>query len=315
MIRLFGRLACLATVAILAVYPQQFGEITGTTTDSTGAVIPGSVVTLTNTATQQVRTATSNGSGVYSLPNMLPGAYDFRAEKTGFKVSIRRGVEIQVGDVIRGDFALELGEVSQQVEVAGATELLNTESSTMGSVVGARQIVDLPLNGRDYLSLVTLSTNASAEGGGTGGSGLQGGVRGSTAISVAGQRLEYNHYTLDGAENTDPNFNSYIIHPSVDALQEFKVQTGIYSAEFGRGASQINVNTLPGTNAYHGAAFEFLRNFYLDARPWNVTGTKTPFRRNDYGFTLGGPIMTRNYSMAGTVSSSPRISRRCGTPR
>src|SRR5438067_404974 len=187
------------------------------------------------------------------------------------------------------DYSLELGEISQSVEVSGAAEQLNTQSSAMGSVVASKQIVDLPLNGRDYLSLVTLSTNASAESS-AGVGGLQGGVRASTNISIAGQRLEYNHYTLDGAENTDPNFNSYVIHPSVDAMQEFKVQTGVYSAEFGRGASQINVNTLPGTNAFHGAAFEFLRNSWFDAKQWNVAGAKTPYRRNDYGFTLHGPV-------------------------
>src|SRR5205807_9129958 len=107
--------------------------------------------------------------------------------------------------------------------------------------------------------------------------------RSQTSLSVAGQRLEFNHYTLDGVENTDPNFNSYIMHPSVDAVQEFKVQTGVYSAEFGRGASQINVTTKAGTNSFHGTAFEFLRNSYFDARQWQQSaGAKNPFRRNDY---------------------------------
>jgi hypothetical protein len=124
----------------------------------------------------------------------------------------------------------------------------------------------------------------------SGGAGLQGGVRAAESISIAGQRLEYNHYTLDGIENTDPNFNSYIMHPSVDAIQEFKVLTGIYSAEFGRGASQINSTTLAGTNAYHGAAFEFVRNSAADAVAWRQVGAKNPYRRNDFGFTLGGPV-------------------------
>ena len=285
-----GRIGLLAAASLTGLCAQQFGEITGTVTDASGAVIVGAVVTATNTATDLIRTAATNTSGDYSLTNMPTGTYNLHVEKTGFKVSIRAGAEVQVGEVLRGDFALQLGDITQQVEVTGVAEQLNTESSTMGSIVAARQIVDLPLNGRDYLSLVTLSTNASQEGGATGGSGLQGGVRGSTSISIAGQRLEYNHYTLDGVDNTDPNFNSYIIHPSVDAIQEFKVQTGVYSAEFGRGASQINVNTLPGANVYHGAAFEFLRNDYFDAKVWDVAGPKAPFRRNDYGFTLDGPI-------------------------
>jgi hypothetical protein len=273
------------------LYGQQFGEITGSTTDASGAVVVGATISVINTATQQVRTAASNDSGIFSVPYLVPGSYTVRAQKEGFKVSTRASVEVQVGDVIRADFSLELGEISQQVEVTGAAEQLNTESSAMGSVVGARQIVDLPLNGRDYLSLVTLNPNATAESAPIGAAGLQGGVRAATTISIAGQRLEYNHYTLDGAENTDPNFNSYIIHPSVDALQEFRVQTGIYSAEFGRGASQINVNTIPGTNQFHGAVFEFLRNSYFDAKQWAQVGAKNPFHRNDYGFTLDGPVV------------------------
>jgi hypothetical protein len=291
MVRFFGRFLCLAALVLLPGYSQQFGEITGTTTDASGAVVVGAVVTATNTGTQAVRTTASNDTGNYALPNLLPGTYNLRVEKAGFKVTARTGVEVQVGDVVRADFALQVGEVSQQVEVTGAAEQLNTESTSMGSVVATQQIVDLPLNGRDYIQLVSMNTSATdGQGGATGGSSLEGGTRAGTMPSIAGQRLEYNHYTLDGVQNTDPNFGSYIIHPSVDALQEFKVQTGIYSAEFGRGASQINANTLPGSNAYHGAAFEFLRNDWFDAKPWNVSGNKTPYRRNDYGFTLDGPV-------------------------
>jgi len=153
----------LATIPVLGVYTQQFGELRGTITDSSGAVIVDASVTVTNVATQQVRAALSNEAGIYSVPAILPGIYNVRVEKAGFKTSTRTAVEVQVGDVIRADFSLQLGEISQAVEVTGAAELLNTQSSAMGSVVTSQQIVDLPLNGRDYLSLVTLSTNASAE--------------------------------------------------------------------------------------------------------------------------------------------------------
>jgi hypothetical protein len=280
----------LLTLSVFSLCAQQFGEITGTVTDGTGAIIPGTQVTVTNTATQQARTATTNDAGVYSIPFLVPGGYTVRAGKSGFKTTTQRGVDVQVGDVARIDFRLELGEMTQVVEVTGGAPQLNTESVALGSVIESTQIVNLPLNGRDYLNLVMLSSNAVGEMAGGGGSGLQGGTRAATAISVAGQRLEFNHYTLDGVENTDPNFNSYIIHPSVDAIQEFKVQTGVYSAEFGRGASQINVNTLPGTNAYHLVAFEFLRNADFDAKQWEQVGNKNPFRRNNYGFTLSGPV-------------------------
>ena len=119
---------------------------------------------------------------------------------------------------------------------------------------------------------------------------MQGGARSQASYSIAGQRLEYNRYTLDGVDNTDPNFNSYIIQPSVDFIQEFKVETGVYSAENGRSVSQIGATTKSGGNEYHGTAYEFLRNSAMDARQWQQTGTKNPFRRNQYGFTLGGPV-------------------------
>jgi len=122
----------------------------------------------------------------------------------------------------------------------------------------------------------------------------QGGDRGTAAqISVGGQRQEFNYYTLDGVSNTDVNYGSYAFLPSIDALQEFKVQTGIYSAEFGRESTQINVSTISGTNQYHGALFDFLRNNYLDARPFGFTTAvpvSSPFKWNQYGFTLGGPV-------------------------
>ncbi len=279
-------------VPALRLTAQQSGEITGTTTDASGAVISGATITTTNADTQQVRAVTTNDTGSYSIPYLLPGTYEIRAEKAGFKLITRSGIDVRVGDVVRIDFNMPVGQVSQQVEVNISTPLLSTESTALGTVIGTKQVTDLPLNGRDYLNLVALSPNVEAEAaGGTGsGSTLEGGVRTTEAISVAGQRIEFNNYTLDGFENTDPNFNSYIIHPSIDAIQEFKVLTGVYSAEFGRGASQINVTTRSGTNAYHGTAFEFIRNDFVDAESWKQVGRKNPFRRNDYGFVLGGPV-------------------------
>src|SRR5260370_2933633 len=290
MTRLTGILILLIALA-LPLSAQNFAEVTGAVFDATGAVMAGAEVTAVSTSTNQVRRATTNETGNYSLPYLVPGVYDVRVERSGFKVATRKGVELQVGAIARIDFKLEVGEITQQVEVTGGAPLLNTETAALGTVIEDRRNADLPLNGRNFLQLGTLSPNVTTEGGAGGASGLQGGARSNTSLSIAGQRLEYNRYTLDGVENTDPNFNSYIIQPSVDALQEFKVQTGIYSAEFGRGASQINVTTKAGSNQYHGAMFEFLRNSSLDARQWlQSQGQKNPFRRNQYGFTLGGPF-------------------------
>ncbi len=289
--RFGSALLLFIALAALPLAAQNFGEITGTVSDSTGAVVGGAMVTVINTANNQVRRVATNDTGNYSAPFLVPGLYNVSVENAGFKVASRQGIDLQIGSAARIDFRLEVGELGQQVEVAGGAPLLTTESTALGTVIENRRIVELPLNGRNYLQLVTLSPNVTTEGGAGGGGGLQGGARAQMSLSIAGQRLEFNRYTLDGVENTDPNFNSYIIQPSVDALQEFKVQTGVYSAEFGVGSSQINVTTKAGTNRYHAAIFEFVRNSALDSREWlQSQGSKNPFRRNQYGFTLGGPI-------------------------
>src|SRR5258707_410948 len=149
-------------------------------------------------------------------------------------------------------------------------------------------------NLRNYLQLVSLAPNVSTGFSTQGQAGArQGGIRAGQTISVAGQRTNFNHYTIDGVENTDPNFNTFIVMPSVDAVQEFKVQTGVYPAEFGRQTTQINVLTKSGSNQYHGTMFEFLRNDKLDATTYAFTvlrPVKDPFKWNQYGFTLGGPV-------------------------
>ena len=215
-------------------------------------------------------------------------------EKAGFKTFTRPGILIQVQQSARVDAELLVGQVSETVEVSASAALLTTENATVGTVVENKRIVELPLNGRNYLQLVSLSPNVSYGFGNSGQAGSrQGGSRTSQNISVAGQRSYFNNFTLDGINNTDPNFNSYVVQPSVDALQELKVQTGVYPAEFGRQATQINVSTKPGTNSYHGTLFEFLRNDKLDAKNYAFTTArppKDPFKWNQYGFTLGGPV-------------------------
>lgn len=279
----------LASAPLIA---QTYGEITGLVTDPTGAVIPGARVTVTNVATKQTRTVQTSDAGVYHVPFLVPGTYDIRVEADGFRSAVRSGLLLEVGDVARADFTLEIGAVTESIEVVGTAEMLQTESTALGTVIENKRIIDLPLNGRNYLQLVKLTPMVSGEmGAGGQADSRQGGERAQQAISVAGQRLEFNHFTLDGIENTDVNFNSFIIRPSIDALQEFKVQTGIYSAEFGRATAQINVTTKPGTNEFHGTLFEFHRNENMDAKEWNKTGAKNPFVRNQYGFTLGGPVL------------------------
>ena len=294
MIRSIRTLAVL--LAFLAVClpasAQTFGEITGTVTDSTGAVVPGTTVTVTNQATNVSRSVQTNEAGNYNVPFLNPGIYTLSAESTGFKTSRVENRQVQVADVQRVNFVLEVGEVTETIEVQAGAEMLSTADTALGTVIDQQRIVDLPINGRNYLSLVRLSPNVSAEmGAGGQANGRQGGERANQAISISGQRQQFNHFTLDGIENTNSDFNTFIVRPSVEALQEFKVQTGVYSAEFGKATSQINVTTRSGTNEFHGSVFEFLRNDKIQARPWRNAGPKAPFRRNQFGFTTTGPIV------------------------
>jgi hypothetical protein len=294
-------LFCAAWLAATtSLYSQTLGTVTGQVRDSTGAVIPGVEITVRNTETNVSRSVSTNDDGLYSVPALNPGLYEVKATKTGFKASARGDIQLQVQQTARVDFSLEIGQVSESVEVTGAVPLLTTENATVGTVIEQQRITDLPLNGRNFLSLVALSPNVTfgfnpaAQA-----SGRQGGTRSTITMSLSGSRATWSNYTLDGITNTDINFNLYIVLPSVEALQEFKVQTGIYPAEFGRAAGQVNVSTRGGTNDYHGSVFEFLRNDKLDAKPYffkdpesptQVAPGKQPYRQNQYGFTLAGPV-------------------------
>ena len=273
---------------------QTFGEITGEVRDPSGALAPNAFVTTTNTATNAVRSTRTNEVGIYSFPALNPGTYQVKVEASGFQSMTRSNVELQVQQTARVDFTLIIGQASQMIEVSSSAQLLTTESASVGTVIEQRRITDLPLNGRDFLQLVALSPNVTyGFAAPNQADRRQGGTRAAENISISGMRGTWNNYTLDGVQNTDVNFNLYIQLPSIDALQEFKVQSGIYPAEFGREAGQINVSTKSGGNAFHGTLFEFLRNSKLDAKPYDFIGTspaKAPFRWNQYGFTLAGPV-------------------------
>ena len=180
-------------------------------------------------------------------------------------------MELQVEQVARIDFQLRVGAVTQTVEVSGGAPLLDTENAAVGTVIENQRIVELPLNGRNFLQLVALSPNVSASFANGGQSSARlGGDRSSQQLSISGNRREWNYFTLDGMDNTDVDFNSYLFLPSIDALQEFKVQTGVYSAEFGREVGQVNVSTKSGTNEYHGTVWEFIRNNRSGRAPFRL---------------------------------------------
>jgi len=284
----------LSLILSLAAWSQEpTGQIIGTVTDQTGAVVAGGTVVVTNTATGVARNLATNSAGVYTAPALTPGTYSVRVSLTGFTSSLRSNIDVGVGEVNRQDFSLQVGDMNQSVEVQALAAALDTETTTIGTVIEDKSIEDLPLNGRNYLQLGALvpggtiygPTNSIAIARG-------GGDRSLFQLNLAGQRLEYVHYTLDGLENTDPNYGTYLVQPSLDAIQEFNVETGTYSAEFGHNMTQMNVVTKSGTNQYHGAAFEFLRNTKMDAKNF-FQQPNSPIeilKRNQFGFVLGGPI-------------------------
>jgi hypothetical protein len=286
------RSVALLLAAAAVIFGQTYGGVSGTVFDPSKSPLSGASVTLTSVSTGQKRQALTTEAGAFSIPFVPPGEYEASVAMTGFKTATRKNIPVQIDVVSRLDFAMELGQVTESVEVVGDALLLNADNASVGTVIENKRIIELPLNGRNWLQMVALSPNVSAEQRASGHvDSRQGGERGRQSISIAGQRQFFNRYTLDGVENTDVNYNTYVVRPSIEALEEFKIQTGIYSAEFGRATSQINATTKQGGNAYHGAVFHFLRNDKLDAKEWGQIGDKNPFRRNQYGFVWNGRVI------------------------
>jgi len=270
------------------------GELSGIVSDTSGLPVPGVTVTLTNQATNVVRVVQTNESGLYVISAIPPGTYDLKAELSGFTTVERRAIAVQVGSASRISLTLAVGELSETLEVSANSPLIQTENAAISTVIENRAIVELPLNGRNYLQLASLIPGATTNGPSSSqGKQRMGGQRNSFALNVGGQRIHYNHYSLDGVENTDLNFNSYMLLPSVDALEEFSVISGLFDAEYGRAVAQVNVSTKSGSNRLRGSGFEFLRNSALDAKNYfdRAADPIPPFRRNQYGGTVGGPIV------------------------
>ena len=273
------------------------GTITGTVTDSSGGVVPKALVTVNNIATNAVRNAVTNDDGDFTVPLLPPGHYRVAVEKDGFRRSVLADVGLDVEQTARVDFTLQVGILNEEVQVNDTPPIIQTDTSALGQVIDGRLVHELPLNERNFLSFALLAPGSQLPAEGSQNS-TQGG-----AVSVNGAREQSNNFLLEGVDNNDPYINQYVALPSIDAIQEFKVQSSDYSAEFGRsGGAQINVILKSGTNQFHGGLFEFLRNRNLDAKnffdqpyctPASVPGTCGPIPeldRNQFGGTFGGPI-------------------------
>ncbi len=282
-------LVTLLCAALAPLCLAQTAQITGRVTDRTGGVIPGTVITSMNVATGSERRVTANEVGYYTIPQLPPGEYRIKVEYAGFKPINRSGITLEVDQRAEINFVLEVGGVTEQIEVVADTVQLNTVDGSQGQVIENQRIVDMPLNGRDYNQLALLSAGAVQP--------LQGSRYG--GFSSGGQRITQNNFVLDGLDNNGAELagaqrRSEMVQPSIDAIQEFKVQTNSYAAEYGRAmGSVVNVTTKSGTNEFHGTAFEFVRNENLDAKNFfdPPDKPKPPFKRNQFGFSVGGPVL------------------------
>ncbi len=285
------KIAGVVFVLLLASTTKVFGQasstgtIIGRVSDASGASIPGASVTVTNTATGTARTFRSNSSGDYAAPELQPGPYKVTVEAPGFGTQVSN-LTVVVAQEARVDSQLKLGGAVETIEVNTSGAQLDTDTASVSQLVSQKQVEQLPLNGRNFLNLLFIGAGAVQT------VGEQGQMRSGegNAISINGARPESNNYTLDGMVNTDTALNTPAVILSQDAIQEFKVQSETYSAEFGFSANQVNIVSKSGTNELHGAAFEFNRNDAFDAST-HFQATKPLLRQNQFGFVLGGPVV------------------------
>jgi hypothetical protein len=287
------KLGCLLCLTTLLFAQVESGTIVGTVTDPAGAVIPNARITLINDATKFSRVVNTNASGQYVAYSIPTGTYTITAEAAGFQKLVRSGVELTAAGTITADMKLPVGSVQESVEVRAEASLVQDQTAVISSLVTNQQIVEMPLNGRTFTSLLLMSPGTYA-GSSNNLTSSPYAIRGSTNYSVNGSTPQNNSYLIDGVVNRNLWLNTLIMVPTVDSIQEFRVLTSNYSAEYGAAAGAITVvQTKSGSNAFHGSAYEFLRNDKLDANTFfnNRSGAPKPaFRRNEFGATTGGPI-------------------------
>src|SRR5437870_1651325 len=291
-----GRLA-IGFVALIAlgtspVFAQiSTATMSGVVRDGTGGLIPGVTVTIKHTESGLTRTATTTENGGYRMPSLPVGQYEVTGEKLGFKQQVRRGVNLVVGQEAVIDLTLEVGAAAEQVTVTEEAPLVNTTTSSTSGLITEQQIKELPLNGRSFDQLLLMNVGMVNNS-----SNVQNNAW--TSFSVAGKRPESNRFLINGIDYIGGTAAGLYITPSgaggqllgVDAVREYNVLSDTYGADYGkRAGGQISIVTTSGTNQVHGSVFEFLRNSALDARNF-FDDVKGPFKRNQFGGTLGGPI-------------------------
>jgi len=285
----FIRSALIAALFAACAFAQiESARIQGSITDSSGALIPGASIRFMQVATGQVQESQSDAVGFFQSVPLRIGEYRVEVEAEGFKTAVRSGIVLELQQTAVLNIALEVGAITETVDVTADAPLLETTQASQGQVINNQKIVDMPLNGRDYIQLALLSAGAVRSIGGRFG-----------GFSSGGQRTTQNNYTLDGVDNNNLQIaaqgrRAEVIKPSVDAIQEFKISTNAYSAESGRAlGGTVNVSIKSGSNELHGTVFEFIRNEKLDAKNFfdPANSPRAPFKRNQFGFSAGGPIV------------------------
>jgi hypothetical protein len=318
-------------LTVMAIGQVESGRVVGTVRDDSNAVVPGATVSVTNTETNVTRTTTTSDSGEFVVAELKPGTYTVTVERSGFKKTEQPVFKLDVNQVVRLNVALQIGSTSEKIEVTSAEPLIESQTSSIGQVIEQKQVNDLPLNGRNFIQLAYLSPGVNA--GPVGAASTvpqQGGIpeneRSSGAIQVNGLTATNNNFLLNGFDNNEQQIGFEIIQPSVDAIQEFKVQTNNAGADIGRGGAVVNVVLKSGTNQVHGSAFEFLRNSALDAKNYfdDPNSPIPPYKQNQFGGTFGGPIIknkafffvdyqgTRIRQSQTVISSVPALRYRAG---
>ncbi len=280
------------------VYAQT-GTLTGTVTDPNGGLLPGVAITITETETNAERSFITDERGDYNVALLPPGLYTIQAALAGFRTAVAENIELSIDDLKRINFKLQIGGLTEKLIVTEVAPLIQSETSSVGTVIDNQKVVELPLNGRQFEHLAQLvpgalspapePSTATENAWPPASSSFRGG------FNAAGARETANNNQLDGVDNNDPAVNNFTLRPILDAIQEFKVLASSYSAEYGRGGgAQVIVSTKSGTNDFHASLWEFLRNDKLDARDFfnkEGAGPKPPFHRNQFGATAGGPIV------------------------
>ncbi len=290
-------------VALLAAVPaaaraQATGQINGVVTDASGGVLSGVTIEAVNVATGATRTSVTGADGLYTLPLLQPGVYDVKASLSGFSAARQADVRVTVTETSRVAFQMAIGQISDTVTVTARANLVETNNATRGIVIDQQKVVDLPLNGRNFTQLGTLIPGVVAPPSGLGGQtgdATPGGFGNATGgFNVNGMRNQSNNFLMDGATNNDTFNTGFVLRPPPDAIQEFKILTHAFGAEYGRNAgSVVNVVTKSGTNTLSGAAWEFNRDDALQARNFFAPGNqpKPELEQNQFGAALGGPIV------------------------